>query len=42
VSGVSIMESEYFAHRLNERIRVDAFYDALTYWFVLIKSLAGG
>ena len=42
VGGVFIKESEEFAHGLNERIRVDAFYDALTYWSVLIKSLAGG
>jgi hypothetical protein len=35
-------ESEAFRHGLNERIRVDAFYDALTYWSVLIRSLAGG
>jgi acetylornithine deacetylase/succinyl-diaminopimelate desuccinylase-like protein len=40
--GVFIMDSEDFAHGLDERIRVAAFYDALTYWSVLIKSLAGG
>jgi acetylornithine deacetylase/succinyl-diaminopimelate desuccinylase-like protein len=40
--GVFIKDSEEFAHGLNERIRVDAFYDAITYWTVLIKSLAGG
>jgi acetylornithine deacetylase/succinyl-diaminopimelate desuccinylase-like protein len=40
--GVFIMDSEEFAHGLNERIRVGAFYDALTYWTALIKSLAGG
>lgn len=40
--GVFIKDSEEFAHGLNERIRVDAFYDALTYWSVLIKTLAGG
>ena len=40
--GVFIMDSEEFAHGLNERIRVGAFYDALTYWTVLIKSFAGG
>jgi acetylornithine deacetylase/succinyl-diaminopimelate desuccinylase-like protein len=39
--GVFIMDSEDFAHGLNERIRVGAFYDALTYWSALIKSLAG-
>jgi len=42
VGGVFMKDSEEFAHGLNERIRVDAFYDALTYWSVLIKSLAGG
>jgi acetylornithine deacetylase/succinyl-diaminopimelate desuccinylase-like protein len=41
VGGVFIKDSEEFAHGLNERIRVDAFYDALTYWSVLIKTLAG-
>src|SRR5580658_1412821 len=40
--GVFIKDSEDFAHGLNERIRVGAFYDALTYWSVLIRSLAGG
>jgi acetylornithine deacetylase/succinyl-diaminopimelate desuccinylase-like protein len=40
--GVFIKDSEEFAHGLNERIRVGAFYDALTYWTVLIKSFAGG
>jgi acetylornithine deacetylase/succinyl-diaminopimelate desuccinylase-like protein len=40
--GVFIMDSEEFAHGLDERIRVGAFYDALTYWTVLLKSLAGG
>ncbi len=40
--GVFIMDSEEFAHGLNERIRVDAFYNALTYWSVLVKTLAGG
>jgi acetylornithine deacetylase/succinyl-diaminopimelate desuccinylase-like protein len=42
VGGVFIKDSEEFAHGLNERIRVDAFYDALVYWRVLITSLAGG
>ena len=41
VGGVFIKDSEEFAHGLNERIRVDAFYTALTYWRVLIESLAG-
>lgn len=41
VGGVFIMDSEHFAHGLNERIRVKEFYNGLTYWNVLIKSLAG-
>ncbi len=40
--GVFVMDSEMFAHGLNERIRVDEFYKALIYWDVLIKTLAGG
>jgi acetylornithine deacetylase/succinyl-diaminopimelate desuccinylase-like protein len=42
VGGVFMKDSETFRHGLNERIRVDAFYDGLTYWSVLIRSLAGG
>ncbi|HUO79837.1 MAG TPA: M20/M25/M40 family metallo-hydrolase [Steroidobacteraceae bacterium] len=34
-------ESEVFAHGLNERIPVSSFYNGLTYWYVLIKALAG-
>ncbi len=41
VGGVFIMDSEEFAHGLNERIRVQEFYKGLTYWDVLIKALAG-
>jgi acetylornithine deacetylase/succinyl-diaminopimelate desuccinylase-like protein len=41
VGGVFIMDSEEFAHGLNERIRVNEFYNGLTYWDVLIKALAG-
>ncbi|MEP6885397.1 MAG: M20/M25/M40 family metallo-hydrolase [Gammaproteobacteria bacterium] len=41
VGGVFIMDSEAFAHGLNERIRVKEFYKGLTYWDVLIKALAG-
>jgi acetylornithine deacetylase/succinyl-diaminopimelate desuccinylase-like protein len=40
VGGVFIMDSEEFAHGLNERIRVNEFYNGLTYWDVLIKALA--
>jgi len=41
VGSVFIMDSEEFAHGLNERIRVKEFYNGLTYWDVLIKALAG-
>jgi len=41
VGGVFIMPSEEFAHGLNERIRVNEFYNGLIYWDVLIKALAG-
>jgi acetylornithine deacetylase/succinyl-diaminopimelate desuccinylase-like protein len=40
VGSVFIMDSEEFAHGLNERIRVSEFYNGLTYWDVLIKALA--
>jgi len=39
--SVFIMDSEEFAHGLNERIRVKEFYNGLTFWDVLIKALAG-
>ncbi|MGB6354304.1 MAG: M20/M25/M40 family metallo-hydrolase, partial [Steroidobacteraceae bacterium] len=39
--SVFIMDSEDFAHGLNERIRVKEFYHGLTFWDVLIKALAG-
>jgi hypothetical protein len=34
--------SDEFEHGLNERIPVDAFYDGLTHWYVLLKAVAGG
>jgi acetylornithine deacetylase/succinyl-diaminopimelate desuccinylase-like protein len=39
--SVFIMDSEEFAHGLNERIRVKEFYNGLAFWDVLIKALAG-
>jgi len=41
VSGMFLKDSDMFAHGLNERIPVDAFYNGLTHWYVLIKELAG-
>ncbi len=40
VGGVYLMDSEEFAHGLNERIRVTEFYKGLTYWYTLVKVLA--
>jgi acetylornithine deacetylase/succinyl-diaminopimelate desuccinylase-like protein len=40
VGGVFIMDSEEFAHGLNERIRVKEFYNGLIYWDALIKAFA--
>ena len=41
VGSVFIMDSEEFAHGLNERIRVNEFYKGLTFWDAMIKALAG-
>jgi acetylornithine deacetylase/succinyl-diaminopimelate desuccinylase-like protein len=41
VSGMFLKDSDNFAHGLNERMGVSAFYDGLTHWYVLIKTLAG-
>jgi acetylornithine deacetylase/succinyl-diaminopimelate desuccinylase-like protein len=41
VSGIFMKESDAFAHGLNERVSVEAFYDALEHWHALIDSIAG-
>ena len=41
VGSTFTKESEEFAHGLNERIPVASFYSGLSYWYVLIKTLAG-
>lgn len=33
---------DIYAHGLNERMRVDAFYDGLDHWSIILKELAGG
>jgi acetylornithine deacetylase/succinyl-diaminopimelate desuccinylase-like protein len=40
-SELFMKDSDSFAHGLNERIPVDAFYKGLTHWRVLIGELAG-
>lgn len=37
-----LKNSDSFAHGLDERLSVDAFYKGLEHWYVLIQSLAGG
>jgi len=41
VSGRFMNPDEMFAHGLNERVPVKAFYDALDHWSTIIKELAG-
>jgi acetylornithine deacetylase/succinyl-diaminopimelate desuccinylase-like protein len=41
VSGMFLKDSDSFAHGLNERMPVHAFYNGLTHWYELIKELAG-
>jgi len=41
VSSTFIKESEIFSHGLNERLPVNSFYNGLTYYYVLLKELAG-
>jgi len=39
--GNFMKPNEKFSHGLNERLTVQSFYDSLTFWHVLITSLAG-
>jgi acetylornithine deacetylase/succinyl-diaminopimelate desuccinylase-like protein len=41
VDPTFIREKDAFAHGLNERIPVKAFYDGLAMWYLLVKDLAG-
>ena len=41
VSGVFMKNSDNFAHGLNERLPVKAFYDNLEIWYRTVKTLAG-
>ena len=40
VSSVFLKDSDSFAHGLNERVPVSAFYNGLTHWDELIRDLA--
>ena len=39
MSGIFMNPDEMFAHGLNERVPVKAFYDALDHWTIIIKDL---
>jgi acetylornithine deacetylase/succinyl-diaminopimelate desuccinylase-like protein len=41
VSGVFMNPDEMYAHGLNERVPVKAFYEALDHWSIILRSLAG-
>lgn len=42
VDQIFIKEKDSFAHGLNERVPVDAFYKSLEGWYLLVKDLSGG
>jgi acetylornithine deacetylase/succinyl-diaminopimelate desuccinylase-like protein len=39
-SGIFMNPDEMFAHGLNERVPIKAFYDALDHWSIIIRELA--
>ena len=39
--GIFMNPEDMFAHGLNERVPIKAFYDALDHWSTIIRSLAG-
>ncbi|MDH3455468.1 MAG: M20/M25/M40 family metallo-hydrolase [Gemmatimonadota bacterium] len=41
VMGIFMKDSDQYAHGLNERVSVRAFYDALEFWHTVITELAG-
>jgi len=41
MGGIVMNPSDGFAHGLNERVPIDAFYGALDHWSIIIRNLAG-
>jgi len=41
MSGIFMNPDEMYAHGLNERVPIKAFYDALDHWSLIIRDLAG-
>jgi acetylornithine deacetylase/succinyl-diaminopimelate desuccinylase-like protein len=42
ISGIFMNPDEMYAHGLNERVPIAAFYGALDHWSIIIRELAGG
>jgi acetylornithine deacetylase/succinyl-diaminopimelate desuccinylase-like protein len=40
ISGAASRPQDMFAHGLNERLSVAAFYDGLDHWYLMLKELA--
>ena len=41
VSGLFMHPDEMYAHGLNERLPISAFYDALDHWSIILRELTG-
>ena len=41
ISSVFMQSDEMFAHGLNERLPIEAFYGGLDHWSIILKELAG-
>jgi acetylornithine deacetylase/succinyl-diaminopimelate desuccinylase-like protein len=41
ISGGASRPQDMYAHGLNERLSVDAFYGGLDHWYLILKELAG-
>ena len=41
IMGIFIKESDQFAHGLNERVSVRAFYDGLEFWYTILQAVGG-
>lgn len=41
IGGSGAKPNDTFAHGLNERLSVDAFYGGLDHWYIILKELAG-
>lgn len=41
MSGIFMNPNEMYAHGLNERVPIEAFYGALDHWSIILRELAG-